>query len=75
MRRRPTLPTSAALAEAAAWAAGVLVIVAGWAAGRGVAVGMDTAHCAAAGFAVSGSIFLAVAMRGDRAAPARRPSR
>ncbi len=50
-------------AEAARWGAGLLVVTAGWAAGRGVANGMDLAHAAAAGFAVSGSIFLAVMLR------------
>ena len=70
--RRPTLPSRAAIAEAAPWAAGLLVIASGWAAGRGLAVGMDTSHCAAAGFAVSGSIFLALALREDRLAPAPR---
>lgn len=56
------------LDDAARWGAGLLVIVAGWAAGRGVAQGMDLLHSAAAGFAVSGSIFLAVALREGRAA-------
>ncbi len=51
------------LAEASRWGAGLLVVTAGWAAGRGVANGMDLAHAAAAGFAVSGSIFLAVMIR------------
>ena len=55
--RLPSLP------EAARWSAGLLVVTAGWAAGRGVAQGMDLAHAAAAGFAVSGSIFLAVMLR------------
>lgn len=54
------------LADAARWGAGLLVLTAGWAAGRGVAQGMDLVHAAAAGFAVSGSIFLAVMVRQDR---------
>ncbi len=58
-RLLPRLPA----ADLAQWGAAVLVIAAGWGAGRGLAVGMDTAHCAAAGFAVSGSIFLAVTLR------------
>ena len=62
--RRPTLPRLP-FADMAQWSAAALVIAAGWAAGRGLAVGMDTAHCAAAGFAVSGSIFLAVTLRND----------
>lgn len=56
--RLPSLP------EAARWGAGLLVVSAGWAAGRGVALGMDLAHAATAGFAVSGSIFLALMLRG-----------
>ena len=55
------------LAEAPHWGAGLLVVTAGWAAGRGVAEGMDLLHAAAAGFAVSGSIFLAVMLRGGEA--------
>ncbi len=62
MRRLLSLPRPAA-ADVAQWGAAALVIAAGWGAGRGLAVGMDTAHCAAAGFAVSGSIFLAVTLR------------
>lgn len=68
--RRPTLPRLPALprppvADVAQWSAAALVIASGWAAGRGLAVGMDTVHCAAAGFAVSGSIFLAVTLRDE----------
>ena len=51
------------LSDVARWGAGLLVLTAGWAAGRGVALGMDVAHAAASGFAVSGSIFLAVMVR------------
>ena len=62
MRRSPSLPRPP-FAELAQWGAAVLVIASGWGAGRGLAVGMDTIHCAATGFAVSGSIFLAVTLR------------
>ena len=62
MRRSTSLPRPP-FADMAQWGAAVLVIASGWGAGRGLAVGMDIAHCAAAGFAVSGSIFLAVALR------------
>ena len=55
------LPSSDTVVE---WGSAALVIVSGWAAGRGLAAGMDTVHCAAAGFAVSGSIFLALMTRG-----------
>lgn len=61
--RRPTLFGRLPLADMAQWSAAALVVAAGWGAGRGLATGMDTPHCAAAGFAVSGSIFLAVALR------------
>lgn len=60
-------------AESARWGAGLLVVTAGWAAGRGVAQGMDLLHAAAAGFSVSGSIFLAVAARDARSLLAARP--
>ena len=60
--RHPTLPRPP-FADMAQWGAAILVIAAGWGAGRGLAVGMDTAHCAATGFAVSGSIMLAVTLR------------
>ena len=63
----PRLPTRAELVR---WGSPMLVIVAGWAAGRGLAVGMDTLHAASAGFALTGSIFLAVAVR-DEAETAR----
>lgn len=56
-----TLPS---FEDAARWGSAVLVVGSGWAAGRGLAVGMDMAHAAAAGFALSGSIFLAIAVRG-----------
>ncbi len=56
------------LSDSARWGAGLLVMAAGWAAGRGVAQGMDLAHAATAGFAVSGSIFLAVLVRQDHVA-------
>lgn len=71
LRRLPPALAPSSLAEVAAWGSGLLVLAAGWAAGRGVAAGMDTPHCAAAGFAVSGSIFLAVALRERRGAPAQ----
>ena len=65
-RRSDPLPTRLpSLAEASRWGAGILVVTAGWAAGRGVAHGMDLGHAAAAGFAVSGSIFLALLLRGE----------
>ncbi len=57
----PRLPS---LDVATRWTSAALVVASGWAAGRGLAAGMDTAHAAAAGFALSGSIFLAVALRG-----------
>lgn len=73
---RPTFDLSRVpLKDAASWGAGALVIAAGWAAGRGLAVGMDVVHCAATGFAVSGSIFLAVALRDMRMGYARRLGR
>ena len=55
--RLPSLDVAARLG------AGLMVVTAGWAAGRGVAQGMDLAHSAAAGFAVSGSICLAILVR------------
>lgn len=60
--------------DVARWGSALMVIAAGWAAGRGLAVEMDTLHAAASGFALSGSIFLAVAVRGGTEAlgsPAR----
>ena len=57
----PRLPS---LDDAARWGTWMLVMGAGWAAGRGLAVGMDTVHAAASGFALSGSITLALAVRG-----------
>ena len=62
------------MAEAFRWGSAVLVVAAGWAAGHGLAAGMDTLHSAAAGFALSGSIFLAVAVR-DLPAPVRSAAR
>ena len=53
------------LNDAAKWASAVLVLGSGWAAGRGLAVGLDTAHAATAGFALSGSIFLAIILWRD----------
>ena len=57
----PRLPS---FDDAARWGTWLLVMGAGWAAGRGLALGMDTAHAATAGFALSGSIVLALAVRG-----------
>ena len=68
--RRPTLRSLPAL-DVAQWTSAAMVVAAGWGAGRGLAAGMDTAHCAAAGFAVSGSIFLAILLR-ETPARARR---
>lgn len=65
------LPSAVDLAR---WGSALLVIAAGWAAGRGLAADMDTLHAAASGFALTGSIFLAVAVRGGEEAvgsPAR----
>lgn len=57
-------PRTPSFDDAARWGTCLLVMGAGWAAGRGLAVGMDTVHAATAGFALSGSIFLALAVRG-----------
>lgn len=57
----PRIPS---LDDAARWGTWLLVMGAGWAAGRGLAVGMDTIGAAASGFALSGSIVLALAVRG-----------
>ena len=51
------------LQDAVRWGSATLVVAAGWAAGRGLASGMDSLHAATAGFALAGSIFLAVAVR------------
>ena len=60
----PMTPRLPSLDDSARWGSAALVMAAGWAAGRGLAVGMDTLHAATCGFALSGSIFLALAVRG-----------
>ncbi len=57
-------PRTPSFEDAARWGTWLLVMGAGWGAGRGLAVGMDTVHAAASGFALSGSIVLALAVRG-----------